>query len=91
MDRNELKIMLESMIGVPPNAVVFNMLRMQLPGVTDDEIEAALNELHDEGKIQLVNGWIAGISEQARRIKHALDNMTADDYAWLTGTGRFAQ
>jgi DNA-binding HxlR family transcriptional regulator len=91
MKKEELMICILSVLGKPPNAVIYDMIKRELPGVSDDELEEALNELHEEEKIQVVNGWIAAIPESVRRRNEAMKNLSSDDVAWLTGTGRFSQ
>jgi len=71
-------------IGMPPSAVIFPRLRAEVGG-TVEELEAVLDDLYAEGKIDLTNGWIHGV----KRIDTS--NWTKDDWDYIRGTGRFAQ
>lgn len=62
---------------------------------THNELDQAINELLNEGKINLTeqNGYkiIYRLSSFAIRFNKIWDNLTEDDIDWLGGVGRYSQ
>jgi hypothetical protein len=73
-------------IGLPPKALVYNMLIAKLPaGTNEDEVCRCLDLLYASGDIDINNNWIHGVK------KIDTSTWTKDDWDWLCGSGRFAQ
>lgn len=74
----------KDVIGMPPKATIFYKLVMET-GMEENTLSRALDVLYERKEISITNGWIHGVKNID------VSKWTNDDWAWFTGSGRYAQ